>query len=120
MYEELREVLMPFNAKELENFNEATQNCTADQKIAVAKRMGEERLPSGFQFTESQIRRFVKQDSLSKVNWYPNIKIGGEGDSAADVDGATVMKERQYNAYRTSGMSEAEASAMSGFTPVKA
>jgi len=121
MYTELKEVLMSFNAKEREYFHEATANCTDEQKLAVAKRMSEAKLPDGYQFTESQIKRFVTQDSLSKINWYPNIKINSEGESTTDVDGKLKeFKERQYNAYRKNGMSEADASAMSGFKPKKA
>ena len=124
MYTELKEVLIPFNAKELEYFNEATANCTEEQRLAVAKRMSDEKPPHGYQFTESQIKRFVTQESASKLNWYPNIKInnGGATLTEAEHDAAKVVEfqERQYNTYRKSGMSEADASAMSGFKPRKA
>jgi hypothetical protein len=115
----LKEVLIPFSAKELEHFNEATSGCTDEQKIAVAKRMAEEQLPDGFRLTESAIRRLVARE---QVNWYPGININSEGHpSTATGEGKiNELKERQYNAYRASGMSESEASATSGFTPKNA
>lgn len=114
--EELKEVLIPFNAKEVEHFNEATKNCTSEQKLAVAKRMREETLPVGWQFTESQIKRFVAQDSLSKINWYPGIDINNGTASAEQSDEKQIegFKERQFKAYRASGMSEAEARSAAG------
>jgi hypothetical protein len=114
---ELKEVLMPFNAKEVKYFNEATANCTDEQKLAVAKRMSAEKLPAGYQFTESQIKRFVTKESLSNVNWYPGININGTATETADERKTAAFKERQYNAYVSAGMSVTEASAMSGFKP---
>ena len=112
----LKEVLMPFNAKEVEHFNEATRNCSTEQKLAVAKLMREEKLPDGWQFTESQIRRFILHDSLSKINWFPGIEINNgtspiEHFADKQLEG---FKERQFKAYRASGMSEAEARSAAG------
>ena len=113
--EELKEVLIPFNAKELEHFSEATKDCTTEQKLAVAKRMTEVKLPEGWQLTESAIRRLVAQDSLSKVNWYPGIKINNETEPISDTaSNLKDIKERQFKAYRASGISEAEARSMAG------
>jgi len=54
MYTEtLKEVLMPFNSKELEHFNEATKDCSPERKLSVAKRIAQEKLPDGWQFTEA-------------------------------------------------------------------
>lgn len=121
MYTELKEVLKPLSAKEVEYFNEATATCTDEQKRAVAKRMVGEQLPHGYQFTESQIKRFAAQESLSGVNWYPTININnGAGQTAAVSESEQVVegfRVRQYNAYRKSGMSEVEASKASGHTP---
>jgi hypothetical protein len=114
----LKEVLMPFSTKQLEVFNEATANCTDEQRLAVAKRMSEEKLPGDYRFTESQIKRFVTQESLSRLNWYPGIEINnGTATGTTDDRKIDALKERQYNAYRKSGMNESEASATSGFTP---
>lgn len=115
MYTELKEVLMPFSAKEVEYFNEATKDCTDEARLAVAKRMAEVEGLEGWRLTEAQVRRFVAQESLSKVNWYPTIKINGAGDSATNADvKIKEFKERQYEAYRAGGMSEAEARAVAG------
>jgi hypothetical protein len=112
----LKEVLISFNTKELEHFNEATKNCTSEQKLAVAKRMREEELPEGWQLTASAIKRLVTQDSLSKVNWYPGIKINDGTASTEQADNQRLkdIKERQYKAYRAGGMSEADARGMAG------
>lgn len=115
MYTELKEVLMPFNVKEVEYFQEATKDCTSEQKLAVAKRMREEKLPEGWQLTESAIKRLAAQDSLSKVNWYPGIKINNETEPIIDTGSKLQdFKERQYDAYRASGLSEAEARSAAG------
>jgi hypothetical protein len=115
MHTELKEVLIPFNAKEVEYFNEATAYCTDEQKLAVAKLMSEAELPDGYQFTESQIKRFVAQESRSKVNWFPNIAIKSKGSSATDAEGRIKeLKERQFKLYRESGLSEAEARVAAG------
>lgn len=47
-------------------------------------------------------------------------KNNGAGDNG-NLQESTIesLQERQYNSYRKSGMSETEASAMSGFTPKK-
>ena len=115
----LKEVLMPFNTREIEYFNEATKSCTAEQKLAVAKRMSEEKPPDGYQFTESQIKRFVTQDRVGQANWYPGITINNdtpitESDSSNYVKRVQEFKERQYKAYRASGMSEAESRSLAG------
>ncbi len=121
MYTELKEVLKPLSAKEVEYFNEATATCTDEQKRAVAKRIVGEHLPHGYQFTESQIKRFVAQESLSGVNWYPGINVNnGACETVVVSESETQLegfRERQYKAYRKSGMSEVEAGKASGFTP---
>jgi hypothetical protein len=121
MYTELKEVLMPLSAKEVEYFNEATASCTDEQKLAVAKRMSGEQLPHGYQFTESQIKRFVAQESLSRVNWYPGINVNNGAGETVNVSESQArlkaVQERQFKTYRKSGMSEVEASAASGFKP---
>lgn len=117
----IEKVLIPGNAKELEYFHEVTATCTDEQKRAVAKRMVEEKLPEGWQFTKAQIERFAAQESPSKVNWYPTIELNNDGTppTEAEQNQAKVneFKERQFKAYRATGMNEAEASAMSGFKP---
>ena len=124
MNTELKEVLVPLSAKEVEYFNEATAACTDEQKRAVAKRMVGEQLPDGYHFTESQIKRFVAQESLSSVNWYPTININNGASETVNVSESEKkiesFRERQYKVYRASGMSEAEAISASGFTPHKA
>lgn len=115
MYTELKEVLISFNTKEIEHFEEATRDCTSEQKLAVAKRMKEEKLPNGWQLTESAIKRLAAQDSLSKVNWYPGIKINKETEPITDTGSKLEqLKERQFKAYRASGLSEAEARRAAG------
>ena len=96
MYTELKEVLMPFNTKEVEHFNEATKDCSPEQKLAVAKRIAQEKLPDGWQFTESQIKRFVEEDSYSKINWFPTIKInnGSENVIESDAERAQHLREQ--------------------------
>jgi hypothetical protein len=112
----LKEVLISFNTKELENFEEATKNCTSEQKLAVAKQIKEEKLPEGWQLTESAIKRLVTQDSLSKINWYPGIDINDGTASAEQSDDKQIegFKERQFKAYRASGLNEAEARSAAG------
>jgi len=90
----LKEVLLPFNTKELEYFNEATANCTDEQRLAVAKRLSEEKLPEGWQFTKAQIERFIAQDGYSKINWFRGMKKAhiSERDLPKDVQRANTYR----------------------------
>ena len=115
MYKQLKEVLLPFNAKELEYFQEATKNCSDEQRIAVAKRMSEEKPPEGFQFTEAQIKRFVTQDSMRKINWYPGIKTSNEADEHSGLS----TPKKLYDKLLESGRSPVEAAIVAGYTPAK-
>jgi hypothetical protein len=122
MYTEtLKEVLMPFNSKELEHFNEATKDCSPERKLSVAKRIAQEKLPDGWQFTEAAIRRFVAEEGLRKATeqFYlgRGIKINDGADHISDTDSKLKeIKERQFKAYRAGGLSEAEARGAAGLT----
>lgn len=94
MYTELNEVFMPFNTKELDNFNEATANCTREEQVAIAKRISTERLPEGWQFTQSQIKRFVTEESLKNVR-YPGIKITSGTADAEQLDDQKIAALRE-------------------------
>ena len=114
MYAELlKEVLMPFNAKEVEYFDEATKSCTDEQRLAVAKLMSEAKPPEGWQFTAAQIKRFVAQDSLSKVNWYPGIRTNNSPPPICESDSSTDAQ--QAKAYRA--LSDRLMADACGFTP---
>jgi hypothetical protein len=101
MYTELKEILMPFNTKEVEHFNEATKDCSPEQKLAVAKRIAQEKLPDAWQFTESQIKRFVEEDSYSKINWFPTIKINNGSENVIESESRSVLDIELSNRTKT-------------------
>jgi hypothetical protein len=105
----LNETLMPFNEKEIHYFNEATQGCTDEQKLAVAKEMLANKPPKDFHLTKEAIAKFVLREK--PLNWYPGVT-----SSSSTVEEADAPR-KLYRSLIKSGMSKERASAISAYTP---
>lgn len=126
-------------AKELKEANDKVAALEATAKKATAKAqlttlLAEAKLPKIAQdriekhFAESVNTDGMKEMIASEAEYIKSLgvvrKNNGAGDNSSlqesgDVTKIDEYKERQYNTYRESGLSEAEASGMSGFKPKK-
>ena len=125
--------------KELKEATDKVAALEATAKKATAKAqlttlLAEAKLPKIAQdriekhFAESVNTDGMKEMIASEAEYIKSLgvvrKNNGAGDNSSlqesgDVTKIEEYKERQYNTYRESGLSEAEASGMSGFKPKK-
>ena len=126
-------------AKELKEANDKVAALEATAKKATAKAqlttlLAEAKLPKIAQdriekhFAESVSTDGMKEMIASEAEYIKSLGVVRKNNGAVDnsslqesgdVTKIDEYKERQYNTYRESGLSEAEASGMSGFKPKK-